>query len=237
MWLPPEAHAHPPNWGGSAVFTFAGQREQLAQVALKPEYGTGLVVTLHPPERVLSPPTSQHVDQSFARIFFGAGGARAQVEVDWRQGSVFCLHTSQLSIEGVTPTNPIVDPPGFPDLRLGCHIAPGERPPLGNRGPTRTVFYPDIAPVSIVVLPIPRFARSVTIVKLLTISDAWSIDFRQGTGVLALSSIDYSNSAVRSVGFIGQEVAVPADATFLAITNSSSASTMLHVEAIYQLAL
>jgi hypothetical protein len=236
----------PANLHGSATFFGAGpagqlpspQSQELCRVHGDWRSSRSWQVTLYPPNRypALSggrDVRSADVEDSFARIQFASGGPPAEVDIDWRQGGVYMFAAAQISVTAVSPTLPL-DVAGIPEpMTLQASISPTTRTNMLT--PTRSITYPDLAPLGgSFAKAIPPFARSVFFERWQTDTVEFvALEFMKMDGTVIVSrwlQLPLFNN-------FQERFVIPAEATFLQITNDDALVILEKPLAIYELAL
>lgn len=218
--------------------TPVGGRE-LARVTVRAEEARDWVVALGSPNRLeFNPITSVQesfstdIGFAFARIGWGSGGARSEVEIDWRQGGQYNFFGQEVI---VTLVKEVAVTAGFGPLRVGAQIAPGK---VSGSYATKTVEYGDIAAAATVDLPIPAFARWVYVMRnLVAIGDNYQVQFARLGGATLEQRYLFQNVTVNSVVSPPGRLPVPPQATHLRVFNQAALNSMNDVLALYELAV
>lgn len=173
--------------------------------------------------------------QFYAEVTWGVSGGLCQARVDWGQGVHFNVWGSQVQIRARMPARTLVAAPhGYP-MTISTLVVPGGAP--STLCPTYTVRYGAIGPTLTTSLPIPRFAKEVSILCSWTTYN-YIATFTSRGALDALQGANTSNVAQTPIYTPRHTwIPVPPYATGLSINNLDVAGTLNEVVAIYRLSL
>jgi hypothetical protein len=224
-----------------------GRRPALVRMQVEPELARSWRVTLGAPqfENVASaaptlggggggllptgfptrwPEVNQTAAGVIAHVTWGHGGAAFEAWIDWRVGSSFVVHGSDVQLELLV--SPGANAPGAPTAtttagKFSAAITPDDSPSPHSNPPSLTFWLGAVGDASEAEVPIPPFARAVRVVRSPAAQDQFQLEARLTAGGAAVGSIVFDGA---NVGF-AEQWGLPAQARWLALTNTSGLDT------------
>lgn len=175
------------------------------------------------------PEVNQTVAGAICHLTWGHGGAAFEAWLDWRVGTSFVVHGSDVQVRPMV--SPTANAPGAPSAtnaaaRYSAAITPDDSPAPHSSPPSLTFWLGAVGDAAVGIMPIPPFARAVRVHRAPAATPAFELEAQLTSGGASVGGLAYSAAARTStMGDVTQPWPLPAQARWLQLRNTSGLDT------------